>query len=219
MNSELSLLISLRHPRIVSFVGFCHIENRFLIITEYMKNKSLKHILDNKSIEISLLDKINFSLDIAKAIWYLHSRNPPVLHRDLKSSNCLVSADLTIKLCDFGLSKIFVDKHQTETKSNIYWMSPESILNDIYTEKSDIYSLSILLWEIFHRNTNPYKGINETCFLFENQLKEIRLTFDTCLPEEIKNLIVKCWNFEATNRPSIKEIVCELERIKVLITK
>ena len=216
-NSELSLLISLRHPRIVSFIGFCNFENKFLIVTEYMKNKSLKHLLDNKSFELSLLDKIKFSLDIAKAIWYLHTRNPPVLHRDLKSSNCLVGADLTIKLCDFGLSKIFLNEHQTETTSNIYWMSPESIISSIYTEKSDIYSFSILLWEIFHRNTNPYKGINETCFLFENQLKEIRPKIDINLMEEIKCLIIKCWDFEPTKRPSIKEVVCELEKINVLI--
>jgi serine/threonine protein kinase len=213
--SEISLLLNLRHPLIVNFIGICQVNtNKFQIVTEYMKLKSLKHVLENRQIELTDKTKVNFCLDIAIALWYLHSRSPAVLHRDIKSSNCLVSDDLRIKLCDLGLSKVYLGRRRTETKSNTYWMSPESLLHDVYSEKSDIYSLGILFWEIMHRKTVPYDGLNETCFLFESQLKEIRPKIDVNILPKMKDLMVQCWQFEEDKRPFINEIVSKLESIK-----
>lgn len=215
--TELNLTLSLRHPLIVTCIGYSHHENIFYIVTEYIKNKSLKQILDNKEIKLTNINKISFCIDIAKSIWYLHSRKPQILHRDLKSSNCLVTDNFTIKLCDFGIGKVLIDNNQTNTKSTLFWMAPESILHDVFTEKSDIFSMSILFWEIWYRDTVPYKGVNETCFLFEEKLKETRPKLDDSISKEVNDLIKNCWEYDPNNRPSIKNVVLRLEDIKKIM--
>lgn len=214
--NEVNLLLNIRHPLIVSFIGISQPlddNNKFQIITEYMNNKSLKYVLDDKKIHLSELQKLKFCSNIACALYYLHTREPPVLHRDIKSSNCLVSDDFKIKLCDLGLSRVYIGRIITQTKSNTYWMSPESLLENVYTQKSDVYSLGILFWEIMHRKTKPYEGISETCFLFESNLKELRPVIDESVNKDIKNLIENCWKFEENLRPTTKDIVEKLNLI------
>lgn len=213
--SEVNLLVNLRHPNIIFFIGITMERNSFSIITEYMKQKSLKNVLDNKKIPLSDSQLINFCLDSALALWYMHSRNPPVLHRDIKSSNCLLDEFYRLKLCDLGLSKVF-DKNfkKTDTKANTYWMSPEALLTNTFTEKSDIYSLGILFWEIMHRDTTPYKDSNETCFYFEENLRTIRPKIDNNINQRMIKLIKACWEFESINRPNIEEVVSILMSIK-----
>ena len=94
--------MSLRHPNIVTFIGKCEFKNQYLILTEYLEKKALKNILDKKSISLSKLDLLKMSFDIARAVYYLHTRKPQVFHRDLKSSNCLVDDYYRVQLCDFG---------------------------------------------------------------------------------------------------------------------
>ena len=112
------------------------------------------------------------SIDIAQGMSYLHSKTPPIiLHRDLKSDNCLVTAALSVKLCDFGISKVlprnstepsvagggavpssplYLEEH-TKTLGTVPWMAPEFINDKLFTAKSDVYSFGIVLWEIFTR--------------------------------------------------------------------
>lgn len=213
--SEITLFISLKHPNIVSFIGISKENNYFSIVTEYMRQQSLKMVLDNKKIHLKESQLVNFCIEAALAIWYMHTRNPPVLHRDIKSSNCLLDDSFKLKLCDLGLSKIF-DKNlkKTDTKSNTYWMSPESLLENIFTEKSDTYSLAILFWEIMHRDTTPYKDFSETCFYFEENLRTIRPKIDSKVNVKMAQLIKNCWEYESDKRPSMSEIVSRLEVIK-----
>ena len=207
--------MSLRHPNIVTYIGNCYHKNDLYIITEYMEKSSLKRVLDNKKIELSFKDQLKICLDISLGIYYIHSRKPKVLHRDLKSSNCLVDRNLTVKLCDFGLSKIYENNNQqTNSSSTMFWMAPEFILKQTFTEKSDIYSLGILIWEIITRDTIPYKGINEINFLFYDEEKlKIRPKFPDNINIEIRKLIEACWNHEPTNRPDIAFIIESLEVI------
>jgi serine/threonine protein kinase len=213
--SEITLFISLKHPNIVSFIGISKESHYFSIVTEYMKQQSLKLVLDNKNIFLKESQLINFCIEASLAIWYMHTREPPVLHRDIKSSNCLLDDFFKLKLCDLGLSKIF-DKNfkKTDTKANTYWMSPESLLDNIFTEKSDIYSLGILFWEIMHRDTIPYKDFSETCFYFEENLRTIRPKIDSKVNSKMESLIRSCWEYESEKRPNIEEIVSKLQIIK-----
>lgn len=195
-------------------MGNCFHKNDFYCITEYMEQKSLKNVLDNKKIELKHIDRLQMSLDITLAIYYMHSRNPRVVHRDLKSSNCLVDKFLRIKLCDFGISKIYEKMTQVRTNSSstCFWMAPEFIMDGIFTEKSDIYSLGILLWEIFTRDTIPYKNMNEANFLIGNtEILKKRPLMPQDMDPGIKQLIENCWAMDPQKRPEISEVITSLE--------
>jgi serine/threonine protein kinase len=207
--------MSLRHPNIVTFIGYCYQKNNFYLVTEFMENKSLKYVLENKKISLTILDKLSMCTDISLAIFYLHSRSPLVLHRDLKSSNCLVNKNNKVKLCDFGLSKIYENSdRQTNSSSTCFWMAPEFIVKKIFNEKSDIYSLGILFWEIFMRDTIPYKGMNELTFLLGDiEVLKKRPIIPENFDKEIRALIESCWDMDLNKRPNISMVVDILEEL------
>nr|CAD1818086.1 unnamed protein product [Ananas comosus var. bracteatus] len=99
---------SLRHPNIVLFMGAVTEPPNLSIVTEYLSRGSLYRLLHNSSAR-EVLDerrRLNMAFDVAKGMNYLHRRNPPIVHRDLKSPNLLVDKKYTVKVCDFGLSRL-----------------------------------------------------------------------------------------------------------------
>src|SRR5205823_1652944 len=141
-----------------------------------------------------------------------------VFHRDLKSSNCLVDTNNKVKLCDFGLSKIYEhlqnvtnmntksdDPYLTKSTGTTYWMSPEFIVDSIFTDKADIYAFGIVMWEIMMRDPLPYKDISEISMLFgdRDSLKK-RPIIPNDFDIEIRDLIETCWHCDYKLRPCIK---------------
>lgn len=215
--------MSMRHPNIVTFVGTCFEQNDFYIVTEYMEKSSLKNVLENKKINLSVMEKLKICYDIAIAVYYLHFRKPQVFHRDLKSSNCLVDSNFRIKLCDFGLSKIYEelkirlgesDFYQTNCTSTSFWMAPEFITEGLFTDKADIYAFGILMWEVMMRDTVPYKDLSEIAFLCgDNDILKKRPEIPEDLEPDIKALIEDCWNYEYKLRPDISQVVTRLDSL------
>lgn len=83
-----------------------------------------------------------------------------IVHRDLKSANCLVNKHWTVKICDFGLSRITTDAPMRDSTSagTPEWMAPELIRNESYTEKCDIFSLGVIMWELCTLK-RPWEGV------------------------------------------------------------
>jgi hypothetical protein len=216
--------MSLRHPHIVTFVGTCFDKTDFYIVTEYLDRRSLKNLLENKKINLTTLEKLKICYEISIAIYYLHSRKPQVFHRDLKSSNCLVDCYNRVKLCDFGLSKIYEDLktrldlnndiYQTNCTSTSFWMAPEFIISNLFTDKADIYALGILIWEVMMRDPVPYKGMSEISFLCgDKEILKKRPEIPKDMDSEIKNLMEICWHNDYKQRPDIAMVVKKLETI------
>jgi serine/threonine protein kinase len=84
-----------------------------------------------------------------------------IVHRDLKSANCLVNKHWTVKICDFGLSRGMIDSPMTDNSSagTPEWMAPELIRNEPFTEKCDIFSLGVIMWELCTLS-RPWEGIS-----------------------------------------------------------
>ena len=233
---EIDISIKLRHKNIINTLGYSFNANytKLFIISEYMKNKSLRTYIDSNKGNMPLKQKLLFVYEIALAIEYMHSRNNTILHRDIKSSNILLDDNLHCKLCDFGMSKYYdIEKkiktqneegnnnnmttnYQTNSQSTLFWMSPEYLCDGIINEKSDIYSFGILIWEIFMEDTSPYKNININDYILGN--KEIVYNkrpiinnqyFIEC--PKIKELICLMWNNDYNKRPNIESILNLLE--------
>lgn len=160
--NECYAMESLRHPNIVMFLGACTKFPNLGLVLEYCPNKSLWNLLKNKNIILHWEDRRRLAIDIAKGMNYLHSFEIPVLHRDLKSLNILIDDSYRPKIADFGWTRLKADR-MTEKIGTFQWMAPEVLKTNTYTEKADVFSFGIILWEMASREP-PYKS-SFYCFL------------------------------------------------------
>ncbi|MCD7472550.1 hypothetical protein HAX54_013818 [Datura stramonium] len=151
--TEVELLSQMQHPNIISLLGYCiHGETR-LIVYELMLNGSLESQLHGPSRGSALTwhHRLKIALDAARAIEYLHERcNPPVIHRDLKSSNILLDSNFNAKLSDFGLSVLggAQNKKSIKLSGTLGYVAPEYLLDGKLTDKSDVYAFGVVLLEL-----------------------------------------------------------------------
>ena len=145
---------------------------------------------------------------------YLHSKH--VLHRDVKLDNLLVDAQWNCKVTDFGTSVIrpTVSRSMTCIGTPTY-MAPEVLQKDKYSEKADIYSFGIVLYEMFsgHRaySLEPYKSMN-VAVLNSKILSGVRPALDD-LPVQLQQLVSDCWNQSPKRRPEWPEIIARLQAL------
>jgi hypothetical protein len=213
---EISMMSNLRHPNVLTFLGGSLEPPNLCFVTEYAQRGSLHQVL--KTTQLTWMQRLNMSLDAAKGLMYLHHQVPPIVHRDLKSLNLLVDETFKIKVADFGLSK---DKNNDiNTKmGTLNWVAPE-ILNDNsqpYTEKADLYSFGLVLWEIL-TNKTPYEGKTTLQIVRLIDMGE-RPKVPTDADPEFAKLIVDCWHSDPAKRPPIEAVFKRLQAIKARYDK
>ena len=156
--NECAVMEVIRHPNIVLFLGACTKMPNLCIVLEYCARGSLWSLLHDMQIKMTWDYRKKFALDIAKGVYYLHTSKQPILHRDLKSLNILLDHALTAKLADFGWTRIKA-KVMTSKIGTYQWMAPEVIKGFKYTEKADVFSFGVIMWELATRKP-PYYGID-----------------------------------------------------------
>lgn len=148
---------------------------------------------------------------------YLHSQNPVVVHRDLKSLNVVLDLNLNLKLCDFGLTESMDRTHITKKNNggSPRYMAPELFDNRLkITEKVDIWSMGCIFTEIFG-GPLPYQGINTLAELTQEMLVHRRMPqIPGHLPESVQSINRSCYNFDARLRPAAKQIFDQLRDVK-----
>jgi serine/threonine protein kinase len=233
IQGEIMISLQLNHKNIVNTLGYCFNQQRskIFIITEYMKNKSLKLYIESNKGKILLKQKLLFIYEIALGLEYMYNSNYKILHRDIKSSNILLDENLHCKICDFGMSKCLNSEnnsenntnnmstnYQTNSQSTLFWMSPEYLCDGIINDKCDIYSFGILIWEIFMEDTNPYKNVNINDYFLGN--KDIvynnrpiinDIYFQDC--PKMKELMELMWKKNYNERPDIGYVLNFLEEL------
>jgi len=211
--NEMKLMSRLQHENVVAILGAC-VTSPLCMITEYYGKGSLFHFLHRTRPKpnLSLEQQLKLCIGTARGLLYLHVHNPPIIHRDLKPANLLLDDDMNVKLADFGLSRdTTMSATMTGCIGTPHYMAPEVIHEDRYTEKADIYSLGIILWEILTGEI-PYRGWN-TIQIAMKVVQGIRPQFPELVPTELRELVASCWDEHVDKRPTCAVIIQHLVSI------
>ncbi|CBI37195.3 unnamed protein product, partial [Vitis vinifera] len=151
---EVNLLGRLRHRNIVRLLGFLHNDSDVMIVYEFMHNGSLGEALHGKQggrLLVDWVSRYNIAIGVAQGLAYLHHDcHPPVIHRDVKSNNILLDANLEARIADFGLARMMVRKNETVSMvaGSYGYIAPEYGYTLKVDEKIDIYSFGVVLLEL-----------------------------------------------------------------------
>uniref|UniRef100_A0A672YK63 mitogen-activated protein kinase kinase kinase n=1 Tax=Sphaeramia orbicularis TaxID=375764 RepID=A0A672YK63_9TELE len=206
--TDIKHLRKLKHPNIITFKGICTQAPCYCIIMEYCAQGQLYEVLRaGRKITPSLL--MDWAMGIAGGMNYLHLHK--IIHRDLKSPNMLITYDDAVKISDFGTSKELSDKStKMSFAGTVAWMAPEVIRNEPVSEKVDIWSFGVVLWEMLTGEV-PYKDVDSSAIIWGVGNNSLQLPVPDSCPDSFKLLLRQCWNCKPRNRPSFRQILLHLD--------
>nr|AWY10696.1 hypothetical protein Sh255C13_g0040 [Saccharum hybrid cultivar SP80-3280] len=154
--AEAQHLTRVHHRNLVSLIGYCKDKKHLALVYEYMQGGNLENRLRGQVSAITPLtwhQRLKIALESAHGLEYLHKAcQPPLIHRDVKTTNILLSADLEAKISDFGLTKVFADDFDThittQPAGTLGYLDPEYYNTSRLSEKSDVYSFGVVLLEL-----------------------------------------------------------------------
>ncbi|XP_053192438.1 mitogen-activated protein kinase kinase kinase 7 [Scomber japonicus] len=205
---ELRQLSRVNHPNIVKLYGSCN--NPVCLVMEYAEGGSLYNVLHGAEPlpYYTASHAMSWCFQCSQGVAYLHGMKPKALiHRDLKPPNLLLVAGGTVlKICDFGTA-CDIQTHMTNNKGSAAWMAPEVFEGNNYSEKCDVFSWGIILWEVITRR-KPFDEIGGPAFRIMWAVHNgTRPPLIKNLPKPIESLMTRCWSKDPSQRPSMEEIV------------
>lgn len=224
--TELKLMRQLHHPHIVQFLGTTVDPETALVslCSEFMHAGSLD-MLFKKQVPVSLGHAAEMALDVARGMSYLHGRKPsPVIHRDLKPGNLMLTRANRLKIGDFGLSKTLsvrhkmpqdVDQHFTMTgeTGSYRYMAPEVFRHEFYGPSVDVYAASMIFYQLFC-GQQPFFGLNPVDAAKLASVEALRPTISSgMMPRELSSVVRAMWDPHDQKRPTFLEIIERLEPI------
>ncbi|XP_062176311.1 leucine-rich repeat receptor protein kinase HPCA1-like isoform X2 [Alnus glutinosa] len=233
--TEIELLSRVHHKNLVSLVGFCFDQGEQMLVYEYVPNGTLMDGLSGKSgIRLDWIRRLKVALGAARGLAYLHElANPPIIHRDIKSTNILLDERLNAKVADFGLSKLMGDAESghvtTQVKGTMGYLDPEYYTTQQLTEKSDVYGFGVVLLELITARMPIERGkyivmvvqtaMDRTKVLYNlHEILDPAIGLQTSLKglEKFVDLAMRCVEESGANRPTMGMVVKEIENIMEL---
>ncbi|KAF7145280.1 hypothetical protein RHSIM_Rhsim04G0161100 [Rhododendron simsii] len=231
--NELLILTQVNHRNVVKVLGFCFESKVPELVYEYISNGTLSQHIHKKLSWLTLDHRLRIATEAASALSYLHSdASIPIIHRDVKSANILLNSDYVAKIADFGASRLVpLDQPQvinTIVQGTLGYLDPEYLQSGQLTEKSDVYSFGIVLAELMtgkepicleKSEAERYLAIYFIVSMKENRLSQIlepRVLKEGTSEQlqAIAELVKRCLSLKSEERPAMKEVVTELERLR-----
>ena len=213
---EVWLMSALSHPCITNLKGYSM--KPLSMVMELVSGGDLWGYLHDEEAPLDWQIRYKLAIDMARGMAFLHSINPPLLHRDLKSPNVLVCTrrpkpgeKVMAKIADFGLSsRMFLESYQDRAVENPTWCAPEVMQRQPYTEKADVYSYGIMLWELITRE-QPFAEYTFQYQVEDDVIRGLRPDIPASTPAFFADLTRKCWHAKPVERPAFHDIVHMLE--------
>lgn len=224
--TEVSLLSLLRHPNIVLYMGAFEgtpkgLRDKLgdkdlpLIIFEWLEGGNLFNVIHGQT-PPTLKRIIQFAVDLATGMNFLHTHNPMIIHRDLKPQNLLLDGHGNLKIGDFGLSRFKSESESMTGHTGSYrWMAPEVVRNEQYNEKVDVYSFGMILWEMIACDV-PFSNLTDMQAAM-NTSNGMRPAIPPATMPLLRDLIQDCWAGEPKERPTFVAVLERLAAIKTLV--
>ncbi|RWR76582.1 putative wall-associated receptor kinase-like protein 16 [Cinnamomum micranthum f. kanehirae] len=232
--NEIDILSQINHRNVVKLLGCCLEDQIPLLVYEFISNGTLySHIHETGGIQsISLQNRLRIATETAEALAYLHSATSiPIFHRDVKSTNILLDDNLNAKVSDFGASRLVpIDQTQITTlvQGTLGYLDPEYFQTSQLTAKSDVYSFGVVLVELLTAKKPVCLSRSEKdrnlAMHFISAMKENRLL--QVLEDQVRNegyetqliaiaqLAKRCLKVKGEERPTMKEVMVELQRLR-----
>ncbi|CAL5367141.1 unnamed protein product [Camellia sinensis] len=235
--NEIKLLSSVSHPNLVRLLGCCIENGEQILVYEFMPHGTLsQHLQRERGTGLPWTVRLTIASETAHAIAYLHSAmNPPIYHRDIKSSNILLDHNFNSKVADFGLSRLGMteDSHiSTAPQGTPGYLDPQYHQNFHLSDKSDVYSFGVVLVEIITALkvvdfSRPHTEVNLAALAIDRIGKaHVDEIIDPFLEphtdawtlssvHKVAELAFRCLAFHSDVRPSMMEVADELEQIRL----
>ncbi len=214
--NESKAIALLSHPNIVKIYDVGFTEKVQFIVMEYVDGITLTDYIEQQGV-LKWRDAVHFTIQILRALQHAHDRG--IVHRDVKSSNIMLLRDGTIKVMDFGIARFNRENNKTmseKTIGSVHYISPEQARGDITDERSDIYSVGVMLYEML-TGKKPYDGDTPVAIA----LKHMQSTpqkpteLNSTIPEGLEQIVLRAMQKEPTARyQTAGEMITDLEEFK-----
>ncbi|KAL6128110.1 hypothetical protein ACLB2K_071466 [Fragaria x ananassa] len=234
--NEVKLLMRAHHRNVVSFTGYCYDGKTMALVFEYVANGNLQQHLTASDVDtgniLTWKERLHIAVDAAHGLDYLHNDcKPPIIHRDIKTSNILLTEKMQAKICDFGVSKLLSTETATHTMTDHVrgtrgYFDPEYYTTGKLNKKSDIYSFGIVLLELITGRTAIITDVEPEPIhicrwvrpMFQRRVIESILdsriqagTYNVSSAWKAVEIAMECVSSTATERPDINVVYKELK--------
>nr|XP_015218709.1 PREDICTED: inactive tyrosine-protein kinase 7 [Lepisosteus oculatus] len=212
---EFEMFGKLSHANVVRLLGLCREAEPHYMILEYVDLGDLKQFLkiskskDEKIKPQPISTKQKVSICAQVALGMEHLSNHRFVHKDLAARNCLISAQRQVKVSALSLSKDVYNSeyyHFRQAWIPLRWLPAESVFEDDFSTKSDVWSFGVLMWEVFTHGELPYSKLSDDEVLAGLQSGKMKLPAPEGCPSKAYKLMVRCWAPSLKDRPSFSEI-------------
>lgn len=214
--NESKAIAVLSHPNIVKIFDVGFTDKIQFIVMGYIDGITLKEFMEQQGM-LKWKDSIHFIIQILRALQHAHDRG--IVHRDIKPQNIMLFPDGTIKVMDFGIARFAREEGKTisdKAIGSVHYISPEQASGDITDEKSDIYSVGVMMYEML-TGVKPFDGDNPVSVALmhmQNDAKPLREVNDS-VPEGLEEIVMRAMQKEPSKRyQSASEMIKDIEEFK-----